>query len=503
MAPSHSYPKMPAWKATTLFVILTFVLLVSGAPEQSKVISLPLYRNKQRSIGKRDAAAVSLNYASSAFWLNATVGTPPQQVKLQVDTGSSDAWVFGPDVCDENDCDYYERSKSSTSSLIEEEGFLISYGDGSEVAGDYVSDVFRVGSLAVKKMEFAVATAQSDVGTMGIMGIGFDTNEAITDFGDKPYRNIIDSMADQGLINSRAYSLWLNDLESGEGNILFGGYDTEKFQGNLTPIAIQADEESGAITTMTIPWTSLSITDPTQGTISLTGDNFTEAALLDSGTTLSYIPVDLYNRLASIANVYSDSDGNSYVDCEIVQEYKGTLNVGFGGSNGTVIPVPFSEFCPPMLDVDGDSMTLNNGHDACWFGFQPNVDFEPTILGDTFLRSAYVVYNIDRKEIAIAPTVFGSDKTNIVEIDAPSSSDNSSWSLTSGAAVQQTATTSTETTGVYSSMTITALFSYTPTATTTNAAETSRGAATSTGTPSSGILVSLAVSIMSLLLALE
>lgn len=271
----------------------------------------------------------------------------------------------------------------------------------------------------------------------------------------------------------------------------------------MTPIAIQPDEESGAITTMTIPWTSLSITDPTQGTISLTGDNFTEAALLDSGTTLSYIPVDLYNRLSSIANVYSDSDGNAYVDCEIVQEYKGTLNVGFGGSGGPVIPVPFSEFCPPMLDGDGDSMTLNNGHDACWFGFQPNGDSEPTILGDTFLRSAYVVYNIDRKEIAIAPTVFESDKSHIVEIDAPSSSDNSSWSLTSGATVQQTATTSTETPGVYSSVTIAALFSYTPTATTTHAAETSHGAATSTGTPSSGILVSLVVSIMSLFLALE
>jgi hypothetical protein len=156
-----------------------------------------------------------------------------------------------------------------------------------------------------------------------------------------------------------------------------------------------------------------------------------------------------------------------------------------------------------MMDVDGNSMTLSNGHDACWFGFQPNVDFEPTILGDTFLRSAYVVYNIDRKEIAIAPTVFGSDKTNIVEIDAPSSSDNSSWSLTSGASAQETAPTSTETPGVYSSVTITALYSYTPTATATHTAEVSNNAATSNGIPSLGALVSLVISIISLCLALE
>lgn len=104
--------------------------------------------------------------------------------------------------------------------MIQEDGFVISYGDGSEVAGDYVSDVFRVGSLAVKSMTFAVATAQYEVGNMGIMGIGFDTNEAITEFGGKPYRNIIDSMADQDLINSRAYSLWLNDLGKSKNLLL-------------------------------------------------------------------------------------------------------------------------------------------------------------------------------------------------------------------------------------------------------------------------------------------
>lgn len=259
---------------------------------------------------------------------------------------------------------------------------------------------------------------------------------------------------------------------------------------------------------MTIPWTSLSITDPTQGTISLAGDSFTEPALLDSGTTLSYIPLDLYNRIASVANVYSDSYGNAYVDCEIVQEYKGSLNVGFGGSGGPVIPVPFSEFCPPMVDLYGYPITLENGHDACWFGFQPTEESEPTILGDTFLRSAYVVYNIDRKEIALAPTVFESDKSKIVEIDAPNSSDNSSWSLTSGVAIQPTTTTSIETPSAYSSVTITALFSYTPTATASSDgaaqdAETSHGAATSSGTPSTGTLINLVVSIISLCLAIN
>jgi hypothetical protein len=100
--------------------------------------------------------------------------------------------------------------------LVDKGGFYVSYGDGTEVWGDYVSDDFQVSSIAIKDLNFAVARREK-IGNMGIMGVGFDTNEAITRSGAEPYKSIIDSMADQGLINSRAYSLWLNDLGKSEG----------------------------------------------------------------------------------------------------------------------------------------------------------------------------------------------------------------------------------------------------------------------------------------------
>ena len=46
----------------------------------------------------------------------------------------------------------------------------------------------------------------------GIMGIGFDTDESIVAEGSQPYHNFIDAMVDQGIIQTRAYSVWLNDL---------------------------------------------------------------------------------------------------------------------------------------------------------------------------------------------------------------------------------------------------------------------------------------------------
>jgi len=56
-----------------------------------------------------------------------------------------------------------------------------------------------------------LATATT-IGT-GIMGIGYNTSEANVDTGNgTEYPNLPLAMVNQGVINSAAYSLWLNDL---------------------------------------------------------------------------------------------------------------------------------------------------------------------------------------------------------------------------------------------------------------------------------------------------
>jgi len=47
-----------------------------------------------------------------------------------------------------------------------------------------------------------------------LAGIDFDSDESAANSGaiDKPYPNIIDEMLNQGIIERRAYSLWLDDL---------------------------------------------------------------------------------------------------------------------------------------------------------------------------------------------------------------------------------------------------------------------------------------------------
>lgn len=90
-------------------------------------------------------------------------------------------------------------------------GFSIRYvTPGSGIVGDYVADNFAVGDMALQNLTMAVATIARHVDT-GIMGIGFDTDESLPP-GKKTYPNIVDEMMTQGLISTRAYSLWLDDL---------------------------------------------------------------------------------------------------------------------------------------------------------------------------------------------------------------------------------------------------------------------------------------------------
>lgn len=64
------------------------------------------------------------------------------------------------------------------------------------------------------------------------MGLGFPAGEFITNLNMSSFDTIVQKMSKQGLINSAAFSLYLNDDDS-QGNILFGGYDKAKYSGEL------------------------------------------------------------------------------------------------------------------------------------------------------------------------------------------------------------------------------------------------------------------------------
>ena len=83
-----------------------------------------------------------------------------------------------------------------------------------------MSDTVGLGDLEIENVTLAVVTDLTYWPSLepGVMGIGLDTGEVATESGAAPHPGLLDHMVDQGLINTRTYSLWLDALS--ESNII-------------------------------------------------------------------------------------------------------------------------------------------------------------------------------------------------------------------------------------------------------------------------------------------
>jgi hypothetical protein len=284
--------------------------------------------------------------------------------------------------------------------------FNISYVDGSAASGDYVTDTFTIGGQTLPNFQFGVGTTSTS--GEGVLGIGYTSNEIqVNRNQQQAYPNLPAAMVDAGFIQTKAYSLWLNDLNAGTGQILFGGVNTAKYTGSLQTVPII--QEYGSYYEFIIALTGIGIgSDVTSSSSSLPAP-----VLLDSGSSLIYLPNDLTTEIYNqVKAVYDSNAGLAYVDCSFANSHN-SISFSFSGAT---ISVDYSELVLGVgTSSDGQQLIFADGSPACIFGIAP-ADSSTPVLGDTFLRSAYVVYDLDNNEISLAQTDFNSASDNIVEI---------------------------------------------------------------------------------------
>ena len=251
----------------------------------------------------------------------------------------------------------------------------------------------------------------------GLLGVGQQALESEVETLGTTVPTIYNQLVTEGYINRAAFSLYLDDINANTGSILFGGIDTTKFSGNLVSLPMQPIE--GIYERYTVTITSISIQD-NSGTRPLTDSSFEVLALLDSGTTQQVLPDDVMNQLVQGLGALEDS-GTALVPCSYANA-NASLVYQFGGANGPSVSVPFSELVQSLgTNSDGSSPTFTDGTPECQFaatgGAVPDGTTLEVILGDSFLRNAYVVYDVANNEIAIAQAVLNATSTsNILAI---------------------------------------------------------------------------------------
>lgn len=228
------------------------------------------------------------------YVVNITLGIPGQPFSVQIDTGSSDLWVKS-----DGSSGAFNKKASSTFQEDVPNGFAIAHGDKTSAIGDWVKDTINIGGVSIDQYsidqyEFAMATQTN---TDPVFGIGYPSNEAsyVNNLGNGDqfqYDNLPIRLAKDGFINTPAYSLYLDSLQSQTDSLLFGAVDTSKFTGGLALLPFIKDEPSGpSPREFQVTLASVDINNAGSTTNAL---DTPRLAVLDSGTTLSLVPSATY-----------------------------------------------------------------------------------------------------------------------------------------------------------------------------------------------------------------
>ncbi|KAL8949978.1 MAG: hypothetical protein Q9222_003956 [Ikaeria aurantiellina] len=404
--------------ALPLKLVYTIISLVSNTCHASAVQGVALDFHVRRdlpplsAIHRRDSTPLALTKSKLGYYANISIGTPPQSFFVQLDTGSGDLWIPSKlsNICRSNrtacqSSGQYDINQSSTAKDLKKK-FDSEYGGGNTASGTFVTDVVTFAGANVTDMRIGLVDRVTDIESApentlaaGVMGIGFDEDEgAVVIDDEKSYPNIVSKLQSEGFIESKAYSIWLNNAGiSGNGSILFGAVDSSKYKGSLKTIPIVKSPKPKDTIRTAVQWTSLTLND-NQGVISLIPNDTAIWAILDTGTTGTVLPESIAQIIYSAAGVLEDEStyNRRLVSCNL-STASATFTFGFGGPLGPQISVPMSGLVLPWKD----NVTFADGTPACSFDVQ-TWDHPDAILGDSLLRSAYAVFDLDNKQISLA-----------------------------------------------------------------------------------------------------
>lgn len=383
---------------------------------------------------------------------------------------SADLWLPGSS-CPTTECPnglFTEASSSTFKNL--NQLFTLTYGIGG-VNGTYVTDTVSIAGGTIQNQQFGLASDTQQILTNpntiaassvaknnikqlassrtpvanGILGLGYPKLTAAASKGQSLYNPFVFNLAQQNIIADPIFSIYTNSASKTGwvGEIIFGGVDETKFTGNLTympVVSLTATKPTttnkrslAAISASNYYWMvngqGVSVQDSANSSANLDLKFSSSGAfILDTGTTLTYLPTAMAQQILNAAvgpnGFETDSGSGTYlVDCNAAST-TATFVLNMAASNAAdaepiTLSVPMSQLFIPL-----DTTSISTAT-QCLFGIAPSdsvaVGGNMYLIGDSVLRSAYMVFDMANNRVGIAAAA-GATGSNVDGTSAPISS---------------------------------------------------------------------------------
>ncbi|RDW76297.1 uncharacterized protein DSM5745_06289 [Aspergillus mulundensis] len=393
--------------------VWTAGLLASAAAEGS----IPLV--------KRDHPAVVSAPAMKdlgGYWLNVSIGTPPQPLALLVDAQAAGISVLYPgaesvECSEERYCSFYGQFDPRNSS-----SFTSDEDHWREIRPRYITglDTLTLGDSRATNLSLRLNYVDG-ISSYSSIGIGPDNT------------SFVYQLVDRGLISTPSFSMWRDpvtelDVEADPGDtpggIIFGGINAAKFNGPLHAFSFK-----DSAPTMTVPVRGVQVhVDPTASFIS-TPNSTTTAPInatfaetpfdLQTRYITSYFPRDTAMAIYAALNMTSTRRDDGYyptpqVPCSrSAENHTLTFLVGSASFN-----IPWTAFLSP-------ANIPSQGQCSFHITIPTDDDEYPSpykgTLGSTILSYLYLAVDYNSMMVGLAPVNRnpGDDEIREIGTEAP------------------------------------------------------------------------------------
>ncbi|PYH91720.1 aspergillopepsin A-like aspartic endopeptidase [Aspergillus ellipticus CBS 707.79] len=306
-----------------------------------------------------------------------------QKIVMTFDTGSSDFWVLDTNL-QKTLQGHTEYSPSNSSTFKEMSGysFNVSYGDSSYAAGPVGTDVVNIGGAIVKNQAIGVPTEVSesfieDTNSNGLVGMGFSSINSIEPKAQDTFFANVASDLDIPVMTASLKS-------DGVGEYGFGMIDKSKYTGGIANISV---DSSNGYWQFDTPKYAVG-----GGEVKDIGS--TNTSIADTGTSLMLIDDDaVKDYYASVPNsVYVDSVGGYIYPCNTTLP---SFSIALGSESLATVP-------GNLLNFSKVGTNTTTGQPLCYGGIQSNSGTSLQILGDTFLKAFYVIFDMRGPSLGVA-----------------------------------------------------------------------------------------------------